>query len=127
MPVRSLNSPVLSWPSRAEVEAAACKWAEEASAVWPELVGIGCFGSCARATDWGVGSDVDLVAIVAAAAPRHEQRRPPIGLEQLPVPADLLIYTTDEWRQLQRQGTRFARVLADETLWLVGAAPRDDP
>ena len=38
----------------------------------------------------------------------------------LPVPADLIVYTADEWRQLHDAGGRFARTLAREAVWLIG-------
>ena len=63
MPVRSLSSPVLKWPHKGEVDQAARRWAGELAARHPEVVRIGYFGSYAR-DDWGVGSDLDLIAIV---------------------------------------------------------------
>jgi hypothetical protein len=39
--------------------------------------------------------------------------------ETLPVPADLLVYTAEEWRELRNGAGRFANVLAAETVWLV--------
>lgn len=36
----------------------------------------------------------------------------------LPVPADLLVYTADEWAALCNGNSRFARVPAAETVWL---------
>ena len=36
----------------------------------------------------------------------------------LPVPADLVIYTDAEWRELERGNGRFARTLARETVWV---------
>jgi hypothetical protein len=37
----------------------------------------------------------------------------------LPVPADLLVYTEDEWRALPEASPRFARRLAVETVWVL--------
>jgi len=59
MPVRSLSSSVLVWPSRHEVVRAARAWAEHDAGRHPELLGLGYFGSFAR-EDWGVGSDLEL-------------------------------------------------------------------
>lgn len=67
MPTRSLNSSVLKWPDRETVDRAVLKWAARASARHPELVRLGYFGSYARG-DWGVGSDIDLVAVVQRAS-----------------------------------------------------------
>jgi predicted nucleotidyltransferase len=83
----------------------------------PELVRLGYFGSYARG-DAGVGSDLDLVAIVRECAEPFERR--PIGwdLTRLPVPAEIIIYTGKEWEALQRRGGRFAWMLQDETVRL---------
>jgi hypothetical protein len=40
------------------------------------------------------------------------------------VAADVLTYTVDELRAIQNRGGRFARVLREETVWLVGKPPR---
>src|SRR5439155_11836656 len=64
LPVRSLSSSVVVWPDRAAVESALRLWAEEAARIRQELVRIGYFGSYAR-DDWGVGSDLDVVLVVA--------------------------------------------------------------
>src|SRR5439155_1534688 len=66
LPVRSLSSSVVVWPDRAAVESALRLWAEEAARIRPELVRVGYFGSYAR-DDWGVGSDLDVVLVVAGA------------------------------------------------------------
>ena len=39
-------------------------------------------------------------------------------LNSLPVPADLLVYTDDEWRMLIAGNSRFARMLGTEVCWL---------
>src|SRR5439155_22751797 len=64
LPVRSLSSSVVVWPDRAAVESALRRWAEEAARIRRELVSVGYFGSYAR-DDWGVGSDLDVVLVVA--------------------------------------------------------------
>lgn len=117
MPVRSLNSSVLAWPRPDEVDAAVRRWASTIPASRLELRRLGYFGSYARG-DWGVGSDLDLIAIVTSAEKRFEQR--PLGwdLNSLPVPAEILVYTEDEWTTLLREGSRFARALERETVWV---------
>ena len=74
MPVRSLNSSVLKWPSRDDVDAAIREWAQGAASVHPELRDVGYFGSYAR-DDWGVGSDIDEVAIVTHSSEPFETCR----------------------------------------------------
>lgn len=84
----------------------------------PELIRVGYFGSYARG-DAGVGSDLDLVAVVRASSEPFERRGIHWDLSALPVPAEILVYTEAEWADLQRRGGRFARMLRDEAVWLV--------
>ena len=122
MPVTSSSSSVKRWPATEAVLDALRAWAEAEAAARPDLEALGYFGSYARG-DEGFGSDLDLVAVVAASSlPRME--RPRLWqAESLPVPTDLLVYTADEWESLQEDGGRFARVLATETVWLVDRWP----
>jgi uncharacterized protein len=125
MPVRSLTSSVLRWPDRAVVLAAVRAWAAAAggdAAGRPRVLRVGVLGSYARG-DWGPGSDVDLIIVVAAAAERFERRAAVFDLTELPVAADALVYTPAELDALLAQETRFARALRDEVLWLYPAPP----
>ena len=118
MPVTSSSSFVKRWPARDAVLAGLRRWAAAEAAARPELRALGYFGSYARG-DEGFGSDLDLVAVVAdSPRPIHERARD-WKTERLPVPADLLVYTADEWEALRDGDGRFARVLAAETVWLV--------
>jgi predicted nucleotidyltransferase len=117
MPMRSSNSSVVKWPDRDTVLAAARRWAASEAARRPELTRIGVFGSYARG-DAGVGSDLDLVAVVTATGEPFERRGLDWALESLPVPAELLIYTEDEWRARVGENTRFGRMLRDDVRWL---------
>lgn len=118
MPVRSLRSSVLRWPSPEEVRAAARRWAEEEAERRPELLRLGYFGSYARGTP-GVGSDLDWVAVVEDSPVPFAQRALDWDLLSLPVPAEILVYTRAEWERLRESGGRFARVLDEEAIWLV--------
>jgi hypothetical protein len=120
MPVRSLRSSVLRWPDRDAVDAAVRAWARAELRRRPELVRLGYFGSYATGT-WGVGSDLDLVAVVSSAEEPFERRAVSWDLIALPVPAEILIYTRREWNRLLERGGRFARVLATETIWVAAA------
>jgi predicted nucleotidyltransferase len=51
---------------------------------------VGYFGSYARG-DWGVGSDLDIVAIVSASDDAWDRRARSWDLSGLPVAADLMI------------------------------------
>jgi len=116
MPVRSLNSPVLTWPRADEVDGAVRDWAVRIATSRPELLRAGYFGSYARG-DAGVGSDLDIIVVAESAPRRFELRRKGWRTTTLPVPVDLLVYTQDEFDRL-RAGGRFARVLSSETVWV---------
>jgi uncharacterized protein len=117
MPVKSLNSSVFKWPDRLAVDRAARSWAAREARRHPELLRLGYFGSYARG-DAGVGSDLDVIAIVREAAEPFERRSLIWDLNALPVPADIIIYTRDEWERLQQQGQRFARMLKSQVVWV---------
>jgi predicted nucleotidyltransferase len=63
MPVRSLNSSVLKWPSAQVVERALRHWSEKTIGRRKDVLRIGYFGSYARG-DWGVGSDLDVIIVL---------------------------------------------------------------
>ena len=116
MPVRSLNSSVLKWPSRKVVDRAIRLWTAEQFRVQPNIIRLGYFGSYARG-DWGVGSDLDLIAIVNETSQPFERRALQWDLKGLPVPAEIIVYTLSEWEDLQKRDTKFARMLKRETVW----------
>ena len=122
MPVRSLRSPVLKWPDAPTVDRAVRHWAQRIAQQWPKVRRVGYFGSYARG-DWGVGSDVDLIVIVDGAAAPFERRAAQLGPTQLPVPADVLVYTVDEWEALGQSG-RFAPTVEREAVWIIGVGPK---
>ena len=117
MPVRSLNSSVLKWPTKSEVTGAVSNWLRWLHAE-RRIVRGGYFGSYARG-DEGVGSDIDIVAIVTEHDLPFERRASEFDTTHLPVPADLLVYTASEWAQFASADSRFARVMRDETIWIV--------
>jgi UTP:GlnB (protein PII) uridylyltransferase len=122
MPVRSLNSSVLKWPEARVVDQAVRRWAERMAQQQPGVLRIGYIGSYARG-DWGVGSDVDIVVIVERAALPFERRATQWDATELPVPADVLVYTLDEWQALDRQG-RFYQTVMREAVWVY---PQEGP
>ncbi|MBI4320182.1 MAG: nucleotidyltransferase domain-containing protein [Chloroflexi bacterium] len=115
MPVRSLNSSVLRWPDAQIVDQAVHGWSERMAKQHPDVLLIGYFGSYARG-DWGVGSDVDIVIVVADSPLPFERRATQWDATELPVPADVLVYTLAEWQAMDRQG-RFLRTLGKEAVW----------
>jgi hypothetical protein len=120
MPVRSLRSSVLKWPDRRTVDQSVRRWAAEQVSRRQDIVRIGYFGSYARG-DCGVGSDVDLIVVVATSAIPFERRAADFDCTSLPVPCDLLVYTTAEFMAARAQD-RFGRVLQSEIVWVYGQA-----
>jgi len=116
MPVRSLNSAVLKWPDARAVIGALHQWAEKITRCRPEVSQIGFFGSYARG-DWGVGSDLDLIIIVAGISQPFEMRPSAFDTLELPVPTDILVYTREEWNTL-KQKRNFFQKLDRETVWI---------
>ena len=116
MPLRSLTSSVFAWPDRDLVVREARRWAEEQRRARPNLVRFGFFGSYARG-DWGPGSDLDIVAIVRESETPFAERPLAWDLMPLPVPAEILVYTEEEWARMHAEGGAFARRLADQTVW----------
>jgi hypothetical protein len=92
------------------------------AAARPEALAIGCFGSYAR-RDSGPGSDLDLVAIVRASDRPFVERGSDWELRGLPVPAEILVYTENEWQRFQAEGGRFAQALSHESVWMIGRPP----
>jgi uncharacterized protein len=117
MPVRSLTSSVMKWPDRDTVDRALRQWAEQLVTQEPAVRQVGYIGSYARG-DWGVGSDVDIIVVVAHTTRPFERRSLSWDTAMLPVPADILVYTLDEWQALQAQDSRFARTVAREAQWV---------
>ncbi len=118
MPVRLLGSPVLRWPDGDAVRQAAGRWARDVLTQRNDVIRLGYFGSYARG-DWGVGSDLDLIAVIDSSNEPFEKRAVEWDLASLPVPTDLLVYTKEEWDSL-KQGSRFFATIAAEAVWLYG-------
>jgi len=123
MPVRSLTSFVLRWPERAFVLERLEQWAAEERKRHPRLNALGCFRSYARG-DAGVGSELDLVAIVAGSEVPFERRALEWDLSGLPLPAEILVYTEQGWQDLRTGEGRFAHMIKTETVWLQEPAER---
>jgi predicted nucleotidyltransferase len=94
------------------------EWAAREALRHPGLLRLGYFGSYARGYA-GVGSDLDLIAVIESSPDPFERRSLDWDLTSLPVPAELLVYTRPEWEQLLRQGGRFARTLQQDARWLI--------
>jgi len=122
MLVRSLRSSVLRWPSRAEVLQALAAWAQRLEL--PGLAVVGTFSSYARG-EAGVGSDLDVLGIVEERALPFERRIARLPLGGLPVPAEALVYTREEWERLGERSPGLAETLRRETVWVRGGSTEE--
>ncbi len=123
MPVRSLSSPVLIWPRANEVDRAVRRWAAAIVQKNLEVIRIGYFGSYARG-DFGVGSDLDVIAIVKESQQAFQRRSVSWDVTKLPVPAEVLVYTKDEWERLK--GSRFHKTVQSEVIWVYAKSEQND-
>lgn len=93
--------PVFKWPEAGTVDRATRSWAKRLARRRKDIIRIGYFGSYARG-ERGVGSDLDVIILQDADEPFHET-----GLEwdvtELPVAADVLVYTEAEWRAMAQR------------------------
>ena len=121
MPVRSLDSSVRKWPEPDTVLEETTQWTRRLAESQPTVLAIGLFGSYGRG-DSGVGSDLDIIILVREHG-RPFHRRFVGDQEELPLPADILVYTLAEWRDLQQRGGRFADTIRREARWLHGTDP----
>ncbi|MFQ5741216.1 MAG: nucleotidyltransferase domain-containing protein [Acidobacteriota bacterium] len=90
-------------------------WAKGALTQQPQVLALGYFGSYARG-DWGVGSDLDLIIVVRTSQEPFQRRAAQWDTSGFPVPADLLVYTSQEWRSLRKTGT--LRSARKDIVWL---------
>jgi predicted nucleotidyltransferase len=98
------------------VDQAVRSWSIEQALHRPALKRLGYFGSYARG-NWGVGSDLDLIAVVDDTSEPFERRLLNWELNNLPVPADILVYTLTEWKEMQKRSDKFNRMLNSEVIW----------
>lgn len=117
MPKRSSRSSVHTWPDRATVDRAVREWAAREAAERPGVRRIGYLGSYAR-DEAGPGSDVDLVVLVERSDRPFIERAAEWDTTRLPVPADLMVYTVEEWARMLEEGRRFPMEAEREAVWV---------
>jgi len=105
-----LTQSVMRWPDAAQVLREVSDWAEGQGQVLPSLQRVAVFGSYGRGTA-GVGSDLDLLLIDAAAEGPQRSRLQHWPLEQLPLRCDALVLTPGELGTLMASGQRMATEL----------------
>ena len=125
MPVKSSRSSVLVWPKREEVHRALIVWVKALAEGQENVLAVGYFGSYARG-DHGVGSDLDLVVLLAHSDEPPERRALRWPLEALPVGVDVLVYTLEEWQLGVQRGARMFKMLITTTVWVWGGAPHTE-
>ncbi len=125
MPVRSLNSSVLKWPDRETVGRKIREWAGKMLTRNSGVVGIAVFGSYAERR-WGVGSDLDIVVLLDKSADPFAERSVEVHEGILPVPADILIYTIDEWKSMKSEGRRLVDAVEQNGIWIYKDQKFDD-
>lgn len=107
----------MRWPERAAVCEAVAAWASALAARRSDVWAVGYFGSLARGTGWGVGSDADLVIVLDATGEPFERRGRAFDTTRLPVPADLLVYSREEWEE-RYVASAFRERVVDEVVWV---------
>ena len=119
MPAKSLNSRAIVWPKKDEVISAFKKWAEKLP---PDFKKVGYFGSYSKG-NWGPGSDIDIILVVQkenkkklSIDERVELARK-IDASELPVPADIFIYTEEELEKL-KDSPMWRKILSSEVVWI---------
>ena len=113
MPTRSLHSSVLKWPDRETVHASLVAWSAALADDRPVANRVGYLGSYARG-EWGVGSDLDVVIVVACSRLPFADRPTEWDTLTLPVPVDLRVYTEAEWSGLAAVSPRMSNTLERE-------------
>ena len=93
-------------------------WAKQLADQNPDVMRVGYFGSYARG-DWGVGSDVDVLVLVRVSQTPFERRGIQWAAMDLPVPADVLVYTLAEWESMD-SASRWCKTIAAEVVWVYG-------
>jgi len=116
MPTRLLSSSVLKWPDAETVHTKVIQWADQLAKMRDDIIRIGYFGSYAT-NNWGVGSDLDIIIIVKDSDKPFQKRSVDWDTTELPVSADVLTYTKEEWENLDKQ-SRFYKTLSTEVVWL---------
>jgi len=69
----------------------------------PGVARVGCFGSIVNGT-WGVGSDVDVIVLVDECPDPPFRRALGFDASSLPVPADVVVWTVQEWDRVEAEG-----------------------
>jgi predicted nucleotidyltransferase len=117
MPVRSLSSSVFKWPKPSAVVHALKTWAADQAHQRTDIIGIAYFGSYARHRS-GVGSDLDILVIVEQSKRPFWERALEFDTLSLPVPAEVVVYTVDEWQAATVERSGFLHTIRGDAVWV---------
>ena len=117
MPVKYTNSAVLKWPDRQRILESATIWAEKIGQTDKAVISIRCFGSIAS-DRWGVGSDLDILIELESSSKPFMERSLDYTPLNIDVPVEILVYTTKELSDMEKQGYRFIKELKKNAIVL---------
>lgn len=116
MQKKSLNFYKIKWFEKKDIENALKKWANKILSQHKNILKIGYFGSYAKG-NWNVGSDIDILIIVESSSEPFYKRSLLFDTLELPIPADLFVYTESELIQLK--DSKFVKeVVKEEVIWI---------
>lgn len=118
LPTSSNGVRVFKALDRDEVLAQLTQWAAKQRRDHPEIIRLGLFGSYSRG-DYGPGSDIDLLIIVGDSnEPRWFMRAIAFDASELPVGADVFVYTQAEVDRMLPDSPWLSRILG-EIVWVI--------
>lgn len=104
-------------PDWAAVYAGLQAWASELIESDSSALGVLLYGSLARG-DHAPGSDADLIVVVESSPHEPRQRAAHLAALRLPICHEVVVYTADEFRRLQEEGSFFVVRALAEGRWL---------
>ena len=108
MPVKLLNSAILKWPDENTVLEKAKIWAQKTGSKNNNIAKISSFGSITTGR-WGVGSDCDILIELEICSLPFMERSLGYNTSDIPVPVEIVVYTTGELIAMRKEGHRFMR------------------
>ena len=117
MPVRSLSSSVFKWPKPPTVIRALKSWVDGIVRQRSDIIGVAYFGSYAHHRS-GVGSDLDVLMIVEQSERPFWERALEFDTLSLPVPAEVVVYSRDEWQGAAAETSGFFHAIRRDAVWV---------
>ncbi len=117
MSERPLSLSVMKWPKHDEVIENPRNCFTDTSKKNPEFLRIGYHGSYTVGKA-GVGRDLDMVVIVEVNNVPMEERGKKWYLSPVPVPVDLLVFTSEEWNKLSSASPSYSNNISRNCVWI---------